>query len=1130
MTAATMPLDPMRCLAHSGSNFLFTWNGEGDVCSWSPNAEQEFLLCSDDGARAGWRSLVHPIDLDRFLCDCTDVLRNPARQLCTECRFRLRDSSYAWVQCGGVVVEGDEGSSLLEILVTKLLVRNNVDSVTNLRYIESFRAHLADICCHGAPQGIILLGIDGFRRINDLYSYSFGDRVLANFAERLEKALPKDAQLYRLDGDSFGIVHPLRHDGESVELFESAQNLARQPILIDDVALTLTVSGGMCRYPDAGTDGDELYRNARIAFAEAKGSDMRMAIWSPLLATRAQRRMRLLEALKGSVRNGCEGFSLLYQPIVNGEDETLRGCEALMRWTHPDLGNVQPLEFIPILEDSGLIFEVNEWLLHTALEQCARWFRMKPGFRMSINFPSSQYENPAFRLQVVRARAEAGVPASAITLELTESGEVHDYDTVNGAFGFLRSQGVRIALDDFGIGYSSLSVFQLLSADELKIDRSFLQRLTYDVTDQILVQQLVELCHSMNMIVCAEGVEGARTADMMREFGTELLQGFLYGRPLSAEEFEERFMKDARKGAALAEAPSPEREHSMVYAPLHPVQPMDMSTVVDSAHAGIFQVAMDADFTFITCNEGYRRMLGYTAREMETRFGNHALGIVHPDDAAWVNEEIRRQLGEGDTVTIEFRVVRWDGTPIWILGTGNVVKGPHGEASLVVVIVDNDRFKSAQLEVARRFSRYERVLDNVPNGIKCVRYDEDFTIDYISPGFLALTGFTLDEVMGRFEGKYINLIYEKDRRTVMNDILEQLEVSDVVTMRYRSPCKDGSLLWVDTVSRLCPPEEDGIQRAYSSVVAVAPDLAAEFEQGRDERQSLAIANRLQAATEQWGDVVFEIRLASNTISYSDNYDEFFGRTPSDRVEDEVAVVYPADRHLLNEALDELRRGCQPDPLEVRGCVEGSGYRWLSIEFAQVGKIGDDPVSAIGRLSDITDEKLKQERLFEQSRIDGLTNLLNKRSIEEDVRASLAQDAKEGSEHALVIVDVDDFKNINDSLGHLVGDQVLSQTALRFRGLLGDGAAVGRAGGDELMAYVELGAAFPDGDTLGARIVDVLGEPVDCGGTAVSMSVSVGIALHPRDAVEFYDLFCCADSALYLAKAQGKAGYAVTGSA
>lgn len=1120
-----MDLDMFEYFGESDNQYFFIADMDAGTCRWSDNAGEVFAVdCGPDGG-FDWGKFVHPLDAEAFYDDCQDIQRRHTRQFCKEYRFRLRDGEYAWALCSGrMVILPSENRPVFSALITRIRVNDSFDPVTNLLYISSFREELGKIADQPAPRGIMLLGIDDFKRINDLYSYSFGDRVLADFAVRLEEQLPAGAQLFRLDGDGFGLIYPNADVAEMIRMFDKIQKIVQRPQALQNVSISFTVSGGICRYPEDGRDADTLYRNGRIAFAESKHRGKKqVTVCSAALCTRVQRRMRMLEALRESVQDGCSGFSLRFQPLIEAKAEVLYGCEVLMRWRHPNFPDgVSPYEFIPILEGSGLIFEVNKWLLREAFLQCAKWVERMPSFQMNLNISCAQFEDPEFKFLVTDMLTKTNVMASSITLELTESGAVSDMNVVNEIFSFLRSQGFKIALDDFGTGYSSLSIFQMLKVDELKIDRSFLQRLTYNVTDQALVRQIIELCHGMNMMVCVEGVESDQVIQIIRELGPEILQGFYYGHPMTDAEFEEQYFSDRTlvpQFAAEGEN-SPELKESMVYSVLRPTQPMSMDMIVNNAHAGIFQVAMNADFTFITCNEGYRKMLGYTARDIEVKFGNNALGIVYPDDMEYVNEEIRRQLGKGDIVTVEFRVVRSDGTPIWILGTGNVVKTADGNASLVVIILENDLLKNKQLEMERKYKRYERILGNIPVGVKCVQNNEDFDLDYMSPAFLSLLGYEEKDLDALFDRKYVNMVMEEDRPIVVSDVIEQVKSSNIITLRYRSLCKDGSTIWVETISRLCPPEEDGIQRWYSSVVNITETITEE-----QKGHARNFARRIQTASEQWGDVIFEYDFTNGKLSFSDHYCVLFGRKPQTEVLSEIMSIHPDDRSIFNEAIRQMHAGIQPEPVEVRYYGEKRGYFWASILFTEPSVLGDVPVSVIGRISDIDEEKKERDELLRQSQIDGVTGLLNKKSIEEEIRKVIDADANREKHYALCVLDIDDFKGINDNLGHMFGDVVLTETATRLRGVAEGYALVGRAGGDEFMLLAELGSAFENADDLGRRIVDALCRPIIYEGKKISVSASVGIAL-TGDETDFYTLFRLADSALYFVKAHEKGTYHV----
>ncbi|MEG1518084.1 MAG: EAL domain-containing protein [Raoultibacter sp.] len=996
---------------------------------------------------------------------------------------------------------------------------NALDPLTDLRGNYDFRAALDFLCQADGVWAVLIVGIDEFKGINDLYSYSFGDAVLKEFAALLTSLTFGQTVPFRLDGDGFGLIFASKR--AAVDFYVNLKDRLRDPLDVEGNKILLTASAGMSGYPCDGASGEMLYRNARMTLRMAKtcGKDQ-LVVYSDEILKQEQFKMKLLNNLKDCVKRGFEGFSLRFQPLVRAHDGDLYGCEVLLRWGHPDFPEeVTPYVFIPALEESGLILEVGRWVLATALGHYASLARLVPDFQMNINVSSKQFEDPDFKFFVVNTVAEHHIDPAKITLELTESGQITDTEKMSQVFEFLRGQGIKIALDDFGTGYASFELFRVLSADQLKIDRSFLERLSYDVTDQKIITQIVNLCHSMNMTVCVEGIECPETETIVRQLGPELMQGYYFNMPMTLQEFE-RFYQAKPHNAAeiLPETVPPEHENSMAYAPFRPAQPMSMEEIVDNAHAGIFQVGMDHEFTFLTCNEGYRRMLGYTARQMDEKFKNQALGFVHPDDVDYVNEEIRRQLNLGDTVTIEFRVVKANGDPIWILGTGNVVKNRHGNASLVVVIIDNNRIQTQNLSTQQQVDFFESVLSNITVGVKCVRFDVNFTIDYISPSFLSILGYTRDEVRTLFDDKYINMIYPDDIKVVTNDILEQLKVGNVVTLRYRTPCKDGRLIWVKTVSRLCPPDPDGVQRAYSSVIDVSNRAG---EEPVD--ISAGMTHRYQSAVQQWGDVLFEYDFKSDTLSFSDNYQNVFGRACQTTVQDELAFVHEDDVALLYTTFEAVRQGKQPQLLEVRLLTKQGRFRWYSVRFTLPDMFGDTPVSAIGKISDIDDERRERDNLVSQTEKDAMTDLLNKGTIERKVRSVLDQ-AGSSQHYALFIIDIDDFKHINDRRGHFNGDKVICEIARRLKVLFRAHDLVGRAGGDEFMAFIPF-----DGDeaVLVAKaeaVVAKMREPLDLDGEQCTLSGSVGVSCFPNDGTQFYDLFRRADSALYRAKELGKDGY------
>ena len=1113
-----------RCFGVRDGFFLLLDPVSGH-CQWCEQCAKHFDLSreGEDGAQP-LTFLLHPADRAAFDA-AFDALRSGRRQkLEEEYRLRLWDGSYQSHLC--IFWRTPPGPAGGGERLAGLLLPPNIpwylDPVTRLPSHFEFRRYVNGRIARQDPFTLILMEIDNFKVFNDYYSYTTGDHVLRCCGQLLLELLPPHCALCRSDGDGFCLVFPPTRFDQVQTWFQTAQTRLQQPHEIDGLSLYFTVSACLCQYPADGADADALSRALSVAMESLKATGRgRLDCYAKGNSEGQADRSTLLACLRASIAADFQGFSLRYQPLVNTQTGALTGCEALLRWTHPDFPGLPIQDCVALLESSSLIKEVGRFVLESAIRQCARWVQVMPDFCMNINVACQQFEDPGFRFFVIELLNKYHLPPEHIILELTESGKARNTDHLESVFNFLRRQRVRISFDDFGTGYASLSIFRTLSADELKIDRSFLERITYNVTDQAIVTTLIDLCHRMNMLVCVEGVETPELEGVVRQMGADILQGYYYAKPLTAEDFERQWLLvETAHVPPPADQVHPELKNAMAYAPLRPAQPLRLSDIIDHSYAGIFQVGMDAGFTFLTCNEGYRRMLGYTAAEIEKKFKNRALDFVHPDDRAYVNDEIRRQLGVGDTVTIEFRIVRKDGAALWIVGTGNLYRSPDGASSLIVVIVDNDEAKRRQLDQVKDAQLYQRLLSSLPVGVKMVRYDPSFTIDYISPGFLDLLGYTQEEVRTEFGGKFIALIYPEDREAVFADVIEQLKRSDVVTMRYRMLCKDGHLIWVETLSRLCAPDADGVQRACSSMVDLTDPTVPERSHG------LNIANRYERAASQWGEFLFEFNLETNDLRFSDNFSAAFHLPTRPTLTDLFRLVYPEDRPKLAKATAQGRAGLPPTGFDLRLTFPDGSVRWFSAAFSTPEKLGDTPISVLGRLFDVDKDKREREKLVEQTQLDPLTRLLNKSATETHIRDLL--EAHPHGRYALFMMDLDHFKQVNDTMGHFFGDKVLTCLAKLLRALSLPGDVVGRVGGDEFMVFTpwdgQVDALRVRADALlsAVRAMEVPDER-----ERRPISISIGVSCYPEHGSSFYDLFRVADSSLYQAKELGRDRYSPT---
>lgn len=1003
-----------------------------------------------------------------------------------------------------------------------ILANSIVDKLTNLNGNYNFRIKLSNLDKQKNPYGIMFIGIDDFEQINNLYSYSFGDRVLKKFSRSILPILPKDVSLYRLDGNGFSVLYPNGDCYELIKLFNRFQDIAQCIKQINGNAISFTISGSICFYPKDGIDCDTLYQNARVTFEKAKKQGKRtLLVYSNDKLAFSQYSIGLIEYLRESVLNNFKGFYLNYQPLISVNNKKLYGCEVLLRWKNPNFEmKLGPTEFIPFLESSGLMDKVSQWVIKTALKQLSTWTKYMPNFNMSINVSYQQLEESNFKFFILDTIKKEGLSPSLITLELTEDDNIKKIEEIRHSFDFLRSQGIKITFDSFGAKHSSLEIFRELRADSLKINHTLLSRITYDITDQKIVSHIINMCHSMNMSVYVEGIEDKETLNIIEQMRPEILQGFYYKEPINADKFHEHYFEKNvdsfnYQEDIISKDASLEKEKSMVYSALTPAHSMNIKELVDNAYAGIFQVGMDHEFTFLTCNEGYRRMLGYTVKEMEDKFKNQALGFVHPDDIEYVNYEIRRQLGISDVVTIEFRVVKSDGTPIWILGTGNVVKGKQGYKSLIVVIIENDRLKKRSLKMEESYWKYRSVLDNIPACVKCIHFDEDFTLDYISPSFISLIGYTEKEIKNKFDKKYINLIFEEDRKSVLRDTVSQVNSKDIVTLHYRIRCKDNRLIFLETISRLCKNDKDGKNYFYSSIVDVTDATCEEKD-----KKSNNLANRYQKALSQWGDILFEYNFKDDTVTFSDNYYNIFHVEPKETITEQLSNIYEEDCKILIDALREAHNGNRPEAIEIRIRSKSDVHLWCSIVFNEPDKIGDTTISILGKIRNIDEEKKEYNKLIEQSQNDLMTGLLNKSTTEEKIRDILISCDK-SRHYALFMIDVDNFKYVNDTKGHVFGDKILIDLAKCLKRSFRQTDVVGRVGGDEFIAFMEYDGEKESIQNKGLDILKRLDSTFAYDDLHFGVSVSIGISVYPQDGEQFYELYHHADSALYRAKEEGK---------
>lgn len=396
---------------------------------------------------------------------------------------------------------------------------------------------------------LIFIDLDGFKFINDTYGHDVGDKLLTEVGKRLKKIMRKTDFVARPGGDEFTvIVTNLRQINGLDVVGENILKGLAEPYELDGIIVNVTPSLGSTVYPFSDQDDSlQLIKQADTAMYQAKKSGKNNhKYYTASLAAQEYRREKIQDALK-FVLNQNELY-LAYQPRVDLRSMKIVGVEALMRWQHPEMGNITPDEFIPVMDNSGFINEASLWLVEESFSQLREWLRVNPEFKLSINVSARQFENGTVVDDIREAMARHGIDASNLEVEITEGALISRTEEATEILESLRALGITISLDDFGSGYSSLNYLKQFPINVLKIDRSFINDLEQNRESTVITETIIQLAHSLNLTITAEGIETEAQLQFLQRRQCDEGQGFYFERPVAAERISELVQQDYGQG------------------------------------------------------------------------------------------------------------------------------------------------------------------------------------------------------------------------------------------------------------------------------------------------------------------------------------------------------------------------------------------------------------------------------------------------------------------------------------------------------------------------------------------------------------------------------------------------------
>lgn len=477
----------------------------------------------------------------------TYIHKNGARLAVQISITALRHKGQEIIGYLGIAADISERNKATEQLLSskrEMEHRANHDELTGLpnrsKLHKMTKAAIASADAKGQLLALMLLDLDRFKEVNDTLGHAIGDHLLKEIGSRLNHVLqPSRAHLYRLGGDEFAILIPNALDISHVlSLANHIHSCLRQSLKVEDITLELGGSLGISMYPEHGDNSHSLLRFADVAMYRAKTESARTIVYDSNQDSHSPRRLAMMAELGTAIRE--DQLLLHYQPRVEiGGKRKCLGCEALVRWQHPELGMVPPNDFIPLAEMSDLIQPLGLWVIESAFSQIKIWYEAKLDLVVSLNLSAHNLMDSTFPSHIERLLKKYDIPPHLVEIEITESTLIADPEKALRVVNRIHRLGIAFAIDDFGTGYSSLSYLKRLPVNTLKIDRSFISEMLTDEQDEVIVRSTLGLAHSFGLEAVAEGVEDIETLNALEKLNCQQVQGYLISRPVPPDVFEQ---------------------------------------------------------------------------------------------------------------------------------------------------------------------------------------------------------------------------------------------------------------------------------------------------------------------------------------------------------------------------------------------------------------------------------------------------------------------------------------------------------------------------------------------------------------------------------------------------------------
>ncbi len=524
----------------SESKHVYLCDLETDISRWSKSCVEQFGLPGEIMEHAGelWEEHIHPQDREEYHNQIMDIMEGRADSHDMVYRAMNKKGDYVVCTCKGSVIRDDDGTPIFFAgTIDNHGIASEYDSTTNLLTRSKLVDKLRKLKCDQTPYNLLFVSLCDFGKINSVHGYDFGNKLLRSFAERLLNYIKKST-VFSAGGTKFALVSSQYTEDEIRQIYNDLSYYTMHEMVIDSTPISVTLAGSYAHVDNFEIDEHTIFSSGLMGLDESIYEKHGELTQFDSLGTDVHDKLVIVNALRNSINNNFDGFYLCFQPIVSSEKDALMGAESLLRWEKEPYGNVPPGKFIPWLENDPLFYDLSNWIMRTAMHIWKEKVLVKnPSLIININLSYMQLDKQSFRKDLLQILEEEAFPEKNLCLEITERCRFMNPEFLRNEIIFLKSKGIRVALDDFGTGFSALELLLTLPIDTIKIDRSFVVDIENQKEKQYVVKALLECAKNLGVRSTVEGIETTSMRDVLREYGASTLQGYLYSKPVTIDEF-----------------------------------------------------------------------------------------------------------------------------------------------------------------------------------------------------------------------------------------------------------------------------------------------------------------------------------------------------------------------------------------------------------------------------------------------------------------------------------------------------------------------------------------------------------------------------------------------------------------